>query len=74
MLHPLLVGHQFGPAEYARIFSRSQLVAFVGTAVGPLLLGALHDVTGGYLVAYLVAGCLSLAGAAVLGRAARDER
>ncbi len=74
MLHPLLVGHQFGPAEYARIFSRSQLVAFVGTAVGPLLLGALHDATGGYLVAYLVAGCLSLGGAAVLVRTVRVER
>ena len=74
MLHPLLVGQRFGPAEYARIFSRSQLVAFVGTAVGPLLLGALHDATGDYLVAYLVAGCLSLGGAAVLTRTVRVDR
>jgi MFS family permease len=74
MLHPLLVGHQFGPADYARIFSRSQLVAFLGTAAGPLLLGALHDATGGYLVAYLVAGCLSLTGAVILVQAARVER
>lgn len=74
MLHPLLVGHQFGPAEYARIFSRSQLVAFMGTAAGPLLLGALHDATGGYLVAYVVAGCLSLCGAAILVQAVRAER
>lgn len=74
MLHPLLIGEQFGPAEYARIFSRSQLVVFIGTAFGPALLGGLHDATGGYTIAYAVAGCLSLSGAAVLVRAVRAER
>ncbi len=66
MLHPLLIAHQYGPADYARIFSRSQFVVFLGTAAGPYLLGALHDATDGYLVAYLVAGSLSLTGALVL--------
>ncbi len=66
MLHPLLIAHRFGPAEYARIFSRSQLVVFLGTAAGPYLLGALHDATGGYVVAYLVAGSLSITGALLL--------
>ncbi|MEZ5251308.1 MAG: MFS transporter [Ilumatobacteraceae bacterium] len=66
MLHPLLVAHQFGPADYARIFSRSQFVVFLGTAAGPYLLGALHDATDGYRVAYVVAGTLSLTGALLL--------
>jgi MFS family permease len=66
MLHPLLIAHEYGPADYARIFSRSQFVVFLGTAAGPYLLGALHDATDGYLIAYLVAGSLSLTGALVL--------
>lgn len=75
MLHPLLIGERFGPSDYARIFSRSQFVVFVGTATGPYLLGLLHDLTDGYLLAYLVAGGLSLSGSFVLSRSGRgDER
>lgn len=66
MLHPLLIAQQFGPSDYARIFSRSQFVVFLGTAAGPYLLGAIHDATDGYRLAYLVAGSLSLTGALVL--------
>lgn len=72
MLHPLLIAQQFGPADYARIFSRSQFVVFLGTAAGPYLLGALHDASGGYRLAYVVAGSLSLTGALVLPK--RHER
>jgi MFS family permease len=71
MLHPLLIGERFGPADYARIFSRSQFVVFLGTASGPYVLGLLHDVTDGYLVAYLVAGSLSLCGSLVLPRSSK---
>jgi hypothetical protein len=74
MLHPLLVGAKFGPRDYPRIFSRSQLIVFVGTAAGPYLLGVLHDAAGDYLVAYLVAGTLSLVGATVLSRAGALSR
>ena len=72
MLHPLLIGQQFGPANYATIFSRSQLFVFVGTAAGPYVLGVLRDATGGYTAAYLVAGSLSLLGAMVLPRNVRN--
>ncbi len=72
MLHPLLIAHQYGPADYARIFSRSQFVVFLGTAAGPYALGALHDATDGYLVAYLVAGTLSLTGAIVLPKRTQE--
>jgi MFS family permease len=73
MLHPLLVGQEFGPREYAKIFSRSQFFAFVGTAAGPYALGLLRDATDGYRVAYFVAAALSLAGAAVLPRSVRAD-
>lgn len=73
MLHPLLIGEEFGSADYARIYSRSQFVVFVGTAAGPYLLGAIHDATDGYLVAYVVAGCLSLAGSLALPRSVRSN-
>jgi MFS family permease len=68
MLHPLLIGQEFGPRDYARIFRRSQFVAFVGTAVGPYALGLLRDVSDGYRVPYLVAAVLSVVGACLLPR------
>jgi predicted MFS family arabinose efflux permease len=73
MLHPLLIGQEFGPRDYARIFSRSQFVAFVGTALGPYALGVIRDLSGGYTAAYLAAGALSLTGAVVLPRRVRGD-
>jgi MFS family permease len=72
MLHPLLIGQEFGPRDYAQIFSRSQFVAFAGTAVGPYVLGAIRDASGGYGAAYLVAGLLSMVGAVFLPRRVRS--
>lgn len=66
MLQPLLVAEHFGVRDYARIYSRVQLVGIVGTAGGPLLLGWLHDHGGGYRTSYLVAAVCSAAGAVVL--------
>ncbi len=66
MLQPLLIAERFGVRDYPRIFSRTQLVAVVGTAGGPLLLGALYDVFGSYQVPYAVAAACSLTGAFVL--------
>lgn len=63
MLQPLLIAERFGVRDYPRIYSRAQLLALVGTAGGPLLLGWLHDAAGGYRASYVVAGALSLAGA-----------
>lgn len=73
MLHPLLIGQEFGPRDYAQIFSRSQFVAFVGTAAGPYLLGEIRDASDGYRVAYLVAGALSVIGAAFLPKRVRAD-
>ncbi|MEO7397218.1 MAG: MFS transporter [Ilumatobacteraceae bacterium] len=73
MLHPLLIGQEFGSENYAQIFSRSQLFVFIGAAAGPFLVGVIHDATGGYLAAYLLAGGFSLAGAAILPRFVRRD-
>jgi hypothetical protein len=49
---------------YARIFAYSQLLTVGGIAVGPFLLGALHD-SADYQVAFLAGAALSAAGASV---------
>jgi MFS family permease len=75
MLQPLIVSDRFGVLDYPRIFSRAQLVAVVGTAGGPLLLGWLHDNAGGYGTAYTVAAVASLVAALILVWAgAGDQR
>ncbi|CAN5776526.1 MFS transporter [soil metagenome] len=66
MLQPLMIAERFGVVDYPRIFSRSQFLTMFGTAGGPLLLGWLYDNAGGYDTSYVVAGCCSLTGAAVL--------
>ncbi len=66
MLHPLLLAARFGVRDYGRIYSRSQLVATLGVAGGPLFIGALHDVVDGYGIAFAVAGGASLLAAGVL--------
>ncbi len=74
MLQPLLIAERFGVLDYPTIYSRAQLFGLVGTAGGPLLLGWLHDVAGGYETSYLVAGGLSLAGAVTVMFAGSAEQ
>jgi MFS family permease len=64
MLQPLLIAERFGVLDYPRIYSRAQLFGLVGTAGGPLLLGWLHDASGGYRASYIAAACCSILGAA----------
>jgi MFS family permease len=66
MLHPLLLAERFGVRDYGRIYSRSQLVATLGVAAGPLFMGALHDVVDGYGIAFVITGAASAVGAVVL--------
>ena len=60
MLQPLLVAEAFGVRDYARLYSVNSLLSTVGVAAGPFLVGVLHDVTGGYTAAYVVAAGLSV--------------
>ena len=66
MLHPLLLAERFGVRDYAHIYSRSQLVATFGVAIGPAFIGILHDVVDGYGIAFAVAAAASFGGAVVL--------
>jgi MFS family permease len=66
MLQPLLIAERFGVRDYPKIYSRAQLFGLVGTAGGPILLGWLHDASGGYQTSYVVAGLCSFTGAVVI--------
>ena len=63
MMQSLLLAEKFGVRDYPRIAARSGLISFSGTAFGPLLLGWLYDVAGGYRSSYLAAGVCSVLGA-----------
>ena len=63
MMQSLLLAERFGVRDYPRIAARSGLISFSGTAFGPLLLGWLYDVAGGYRSSYLAAGICSVLGA-----------
>ena len=65
MMQSLLIAQRFGVKDYARISARSGLISLTGTAIGPILIGSIRDAAGNYTVPYLVAGCLSLVGAAI---------
>jgi MFS family permease len=65
MLQPLLLAETFGVKEYSRIYSFSQLVATIGVASGPFVLGVLRDLFD-YEIAFLVAGAVNLVGLALL--------
>lgn len=65
MMQSLLIAQRFGVKDYARISARSGLISLTGTAIGPILIGSIRDASGNYAVPYLVAGCLSLIGAAI---------
>lgn len=69
MMQSLLIAQRFGVRDYPRIAARVGLISFSGTAVGPLVLGALYDFAGGYRTSYLVAGVCSFIGVAILSSA-----
>ncbi len=62
MMHPLLLAEKFGTREYGRIYSMSQFIAMAGVAGGPLLIGLLYDLSGGYELPFVAASMTTLAG------------
>lgn len=65
MLHPLLVAEFFGLMHYSRIFAISNLMATLGVAIGPALMGWQYSVTGDYGSAYMIASMASFIGFAI---------
>jgi MFS family permease len=74
MLQPLLIAEAFGVRDYARIYSVNLLWTTLGVAGGPFVLGLIHDATGGYTAAYVLAAILSVVGAMSLASRRRDSR
>lgn len=68
MLQPLLFADAMGARDYARIFALNQLIVVAGVALGPFLLGSLHDAAS-YEVSYLTAAALCAVGVVLLSRA-----
>jgi MFS family permease len=68
MLQPLLFAEAMGARDYARIFALNQLIVVAGVALGPFLLGALHDAAS-YRTSYLAAASLCAVGVVLLSRA-----
>jgi len=68
MLQPLLFADAMGARDYARIFALNQLIVVAGVALGPFLLGALHDASS-YELSYIVAGVLCVVGTVAMSRA-----
>jgi MFS family permease len=66
MLHPLLLAETFGTRHYGRIYSVSNLIATVGVAGGPALVGLIFEATSGYAVPYLTLAVASLMSCSVL--------
>lgn len=69
MMQSLLIADRFGVRDFPRISARVGLIAFSGTAIGPLLLGWLHDAAGGYRASYLAASMCSLIATAIFAMA-----
>ncbi|MDR1998749.1 MAG: MFS transporter [Frankiaceae bacterium] len=66
ILSSLYVIEAYGLSDYPRIMARMQLAWPIGSGVGPLLVGLLHGVFGGYPVPLIVLGATSLAGGLAL--------
>lgn len=73
MMQSLLVGEIFGLVSFGAIFGLVSLAGQVGSGLGPIGVGMVHDATGGYGVPFTITALLTYAAAgAVLF--ARPER
>lgn len=61
MLQPLLLAEAFGVKAYSRVYSFNTLIATVGIAGGPFLLGVLRDAID-YRAAFLAAAAANIIG------------
>lgn len=62
ILSSLYLIEAYGLHDFPRLMSRMQLAWPIGMGAGPLLVGLLHSLTGGYPVPLMVMGAVSLIG------------
>jgi sugar phosphate permease len=76
MMQSLLVGEVFGMVSFGAVFGLISFAGQVGSGLGPIGVGFLHDQSGGYGVPFTVTACLTYAAAAVvlLVRPTREAR
>ena len=80
MLEPVLITRTFGVKQFGTIMGAVMLLAFPGTAIAPIVVGAMFDATGSYtlpfsllvVALFISAGFFTLTGLAVNG--ARHQR
>ncbi len=65
MLQPLLIAEAFGVKQYSRIYSLNQLFGTIGVALGPFVLGLLHDWSN-YETAFLFGSAANVIGLVAL--------
>jgi MFS family permease len=66
MMQTLLVGDIFGMVSFGAIFGLMSLAGQGGSSLGPLVVGVLHDSSGGYTVPFLVMAGLTYLAAAII--------
>ncbi len=76
MMQSLLVGEIFGIVSFGSIFGLISLAGQVGSGLGPIGVGFLHDQTGGYGVPFTVTALLTYAAAVAIlfAKPERDRR
>ena len=63
-VQPLIAGHFFGTASLGTIFGWVLLAGAIGSALGPLVMGAIYDLSGSYsvgMIVFLVAYAVAVA-------------
>jgi MFS-type transporter involved in bile tolerance (Atg22 family) len=73
MMQSLIVGEIFGMVSFASVFGLISMAGQAGSSLGPLGVGILHDVHGGYALPFTVTAILTYvaAGLILLARPAR---
>ncbi len=63
MMQSLLVGEIFGMVSFGAVFGLISLAGQVGSGLGPIGVGAIHDATDGYTVPFTITALLTYASA-----------
>jgi len=66
MMMSLLVGEVFGTVSFGTVFGLVTLVGQTGSGIGPFLVGALEDATGGYGVPFTITAVATFAAAGAI--------